>query len=394
MNLLNDDWDPHILCLADDLTGALEVGSKFAACRLSSLVCSDLCVQIAAAAGTQALVIDAQTRHLEPAQAEATVCRLAREGFRTGLRCVYKKTDSTLRGNIAAELRGLMSSYPGMPLLYAPAYPSLGRTVRNGCLYVEGVPVNQSSFGRDRLNPAREAHIPTLLQPLPVISIRTGELAGMRPGTVYVFDGVTEDEVREVAQIITRSDQLVLAAGPAALAQNLAELARLPRCRPEPTPVIASCLVINGSRHEQSLLQIRAAVEAGWLQGAPGEVPALISRCGWVLMELPAPPSSSPTRFASRMGEVAMELLSRIDLDAVVIFGGDTSRGIVDALGRPPLYPVAEVLPGVPVAKILAADLAGRAPGRNRDLYLITKAGGFGPPDVLARIRECTGSSW
>ena len=35
-----------------------------------------------------------------------------------------------------------------------------------------------------------------------------------------------------------------------------------------------------------------------------------------------------------------------------------------------------------------AAQLAEFLPGRNRELFLITKAGGFGGPDVLCRIRK------
>jgi uncharacterized protein YgbK (DUF1537 family) len=50
--------------------------------------------------------------------------------------------------------------------------------------------------------------------------------------------------------------------------------------------------------------------------------------------------------------------------------------------------PVTEVVPGVPVTRIEARQLARVLPGRRRDLFLITKAGGFGEQDVLCRVRE------
>jgi uncharacterized protein YgbK (DUF1537 family) len=45
-------------------------------------------------------------------------------------------------------------------------------------------------------------------------------------------------------------------------------------------------------------------------------------------------------------------------------------------------------VPGVPVTRISAEALAAVLPGRKRDLYFITKAGGFGDPDVLAQVRS------
>jgi uncharacterized protein YgbK (DUF1537 family) len=297
------------------------------------------------------------------------------------------KTDSTLRGNIGAEFRGLMSACPGLPLFYVPAYPGLGRTVVRGRLYVDGVPVDRSPYGLDFLNPARESWIPALLRPLPVECLRARDLAASRPGTVYVFDGASEREIRDAARIIAGRDGLTLAAGPAALAGHLAELADLPRERAESVPPLRSCLVISGSLHDRSRAQIRAALEAGWPSAPPEHVPELISRFGWVVLELTGSPGLSAAEFAARTGEMVSQVLNRTDPDAFVVFGGDTCRGIVDALGGPPLYPVSEVLAGVPAARISAADLIGQA-GRGRCLYLITKAGGFGPTDVLTQIRE------
>jgi uncharacterized protein YgbK (DUF1537 family) len=65
---------------------------------------------------------------------------------------------------------------------------------------------------------------------------------------------------------------------------------------------------------------------------------------------------------------------------ALIVFGGDTAFGILDALGRPAIHPVLEILPGVPLS-------------RTGGLFLVTKAGGFGPPDVLVRIREIMGKA-
>jgi uncharacterized protein YgbK (DUF1537 family) len=43
-------------------------------------------------------------------------------------------------------------------------------------------------------------------------------------------------------------------------------------------------------------------------------------------------------------------------------------------MGHPPIYPLEEILPGVPASVV------------RKDLILISKAGGFGPVDVLDMI--------
>ena len=80
---------------------------------------------------------------------------------------------------------------------------------------------------------------------------------------------------------------------------------------------------------------------------------------------------------AAATGELLRNILERVKLDALTIFGGDTTYGILTALGNPPLCPLGEIVPGVPISKIAGADL-----------HLITKAGGFGPVDVLCAIRR------
>lgn len=104
-----------VLALADDLTGALEVGAKFAGAGIASLVTTRLAV-----VPGDVLVIDTETRHLPAAEAWRRVFHIA-SSARASL--VYKKTDSTLRGNIGAELEAVTVANPGALLHYAPAYP-------------------------------------------------------------------------------------------------------------------------------------------------------------------------------------------------------------------------------------------------------------------------------
>jgi uncharacterized protein YgbK (DUF1537 family) len=128
-NLDTDGGQMRILALADDATGALEAGAQFAREIMPVPVWFGVeSPDLEMFAGPECLVIDTETRHLTPSEAGARVRRFARPD----IAAVYKKTDSTLRGNIAAEFRALRDAYPERPLVYVPAYPDLGRTVVSG----------------------------------------------------------------------------------------------------------------------------------------------------------------------------------------------------------------------------------------------------------------------
>ena len=153
----------RILALADDLTGALEVGARFAAAGVSCAVGFARQFDAVVRPDVTALVLDTETRHVDDAEAYSRIAALARAARENHVRLLYKKTDSTLRGPIAGEFRALVEVWAGTPLLYVPAYPAMGRTVRGGVLYVEGVPVDRTSFARDLLDPVRESSIPAML---------------------------------------------------------------------------------------------------------------------------------------------------------------------------------------------------------------------------------------
>ena len=172
----------EILVLADDLTGALETGAKFAAAGVGAVVL----LPGGETADAPAVVIDTETRHAPPEEAARIVESHARAALAAGARLVYKKTDSTLRGNIGAEL-GALARAAGTELVYAPAYPRMGRTVRAGRLYVDGVPVSETAFARDPLDPVRESAVARVL-------------AAQTDAAIRVWDGESEAEIEAAAR--------------------------------------------------------------------------------------------------------------------------------------------------------------------------------------------------
>ena len=350
-----------ILALADDMTGALEIGAKFRAAGIYSLVSA----KPIAARSADAVIFDTETRHSSPEAARQEIRRFVLSSGAVRPQLIYKKTDSTLRGNISAEMQALVELFPEFRIGYAPAYPALGRTVKDGVLFVDGIAVSDTAFAYDILNPIHDSRVSSILEP------------GL-PCTI--FDGMTDADLVTTATTILSDDRMRIAAGPAGLAAAIAQRISAPRRDPPPLPKVRTCLVMNGSLHERAAAQMRCAEEQGHASFNPG--------AAWRILRRSYPSGATPAEVAMENGKYVLEQIASDAPDGVLVIGGDTAFAVVTALGLPTLTPISEVVPGSPISRIEAAQIAEILPGRKRDLFLITKAGGFGALDTLCRIRE------
>jgi uncharacterized protein YgbK (DUF1537 family) len=235
--------------------------------------------------------------------------------------------------------------FPNRRLIYAPAYPDMGRTVKSGELFVWGTPVHQTEFAHDRWNPVQCAKIESVLGDLPV----------------SVLDGECNADIELAARTILAEPRPQVCAGPAALAGALAFNLQNGVRREVHLPKVSRCLVVNGSLHEVSSQQMQWAEDAGFFNE------------DWVRFEERL--EGAGLDRAVEIGERVAGTIRSSDYDGLVVFGGDTAFGIHRSLGAVPFEPIGEVTAGVPIS-------------RSAGLWWVTKAGGFGAPDVLGTIRE------
>ena len=120
--------------VADDLTGALDAAGQWARLGLGTYVV----LGAGPAPDTGAVAVHTGSRS---ALAEQARLRARQAAQLLHDRKVYKKVDSTFRGNIGAEVEGLLEGLGLQRALIAPAFPAAGRTVQGGILYVYGVPL-------------------------------------------------------------------------------------------------------------------------------------------------------------------------------------------------------------------------------------------------------------
>ena len=97
-----------LLVLADDFTGGLDTGAQFAAAGIPTVVTTNPAYCAADHEEDTVLVVDVETRHLLPEKARQIVEQTIRAAIAHGFTDIYKKTDSALRGNLGAELQGVL----------------------------------------------------------------------------------------------------------------------------------------------------------------------------------------------------------------------------------------------------------------------------------------------
>ena len=335
---------PSGLVLADDATGALECASLLATLHLD--VTLSLNAPPTSASGI--LVVDTESRHLA---ADDAATRL--RSWTAPL--IFKKTDSTLRGNIAAELLELARL---RPVVYLPAYPALGRTVREGRLLVNGIPVHETEFAHDPRHPVRSSTVADLFPAGVTINVRHPDELKLAAGRILICDAATDEDLARFALALRNLP--VTVAGPAGFIPPWASLSRFPSRPPAPLPPVSQWLIVCGSRHPQSRRQ--ADVAAG---------------LGFPVLRSDDAPSPSPENVARDLARRAAEAIAHTRPQGVLLMGGDTAWALWQALGIRTLQPLPELLPGI---------AACRAP--DHGLLFVTKAGGFGDDTLVRTIAD------
>lgn len=182
-----------VLALADDLSGAAETAA--ALCLPGRIVLGPATGGSAAVAppvAGEALVLDLDTRQLDPGEAARVVRETVRDMARATVRdagndtVLIKKTDSLLRGNLAAEAAAYAEGAGG--LVIAPALPVAGRTVCDGVVHLHGTPLHETDAWRAEAGSVPRSvaealgDLRTEVVPLAVVRSSGRELAGL-PGT-------------------------------------------------------------------------------------------------------------------------------------------------------------------------------------------------------------------
>jgi len=418
-------------CIADDLTGATDLGVTLAREGLSVIQANGVPAAGMAVPPADAMVVALKSRTSPPDEAIGeALSALAWLRARGAERIYFKYCstfDSTPRGNIGPVTEALQQALgvaPGDPPTPAtPAYPRNGRTVYLGHLFVGEVLLSDSGMRNHPLTPMTDANL------VRVLAAQTRGKVGLVAAT-DIERGI--DAVRRRLAALaaagcrhaildaTRDDHLVvagaaclalpLATGGAGLALGLAR-ALAPRAQPgggawslpQPRGPVAW---LSGSCSETTRAQIAAVrdtvtairLDPLALAGDPDLVVSIAGRAIAALGEQPilVYATVEPEAVANAQQVLGVEraatliedafrrvagALAEAGVRAFVVAGGETSGAVVEALGVRALAIGPEIDPGVPWTLAVGGE-----PYR-----LALKSGNFGGRDFFVTATAMLG---
>lgn len=378
----------RIAVIADDLTGALDTGVQFSNWGFDVQVTDDPMSSLA-----DVVVVNTNSRGLEPGRAYDLVFNVAEKV--SGFDLIYKKTDSTLRGNVGTEIQAVLDATGEETAVLTPCYPPTARCVIDGYLLVDGIPLDRTEYSSE--HGSRHSYIPDLLRKQmtrPVIQLGDPSDIQNHSG-ILVVDSENEADLLEVARNLPGIKVIAGSAGlAAAIAENIVN----------PSPVLS----VIGSMRTVTQRQTRVLEERLGAEFIPldtlkalnlepqvevlhGALKALRNGKDVIITSAPDHETVEMTlktaafleissvelevRITNSLANTAKELIEQVPLSGVILSGGATAMAVCATLSVREISIIEELRPGIPLLRL-------------DEINAVTKAGGFGEPDALIQASQ------
>ena len=430
----------RLAIIADDLSSATDCGAQVVRNSLSVVVPLGGYSLPPQARTAQVISIDTDSRSLLADQAYAKVKTASQQLVAEGWTHFYKSVDSTLRGNLGAEIEAVLDIVRPDCAIIAPAFPKYGRTTAAGVQYLYDRPLHETEFGTDPTAPVKDANIARRLAAgsqrkagrLTLDQVRADptqientlrELLSHRVELVVV-DIAEQDDLKRICLGLSQSNLRIVWVGSTGLAEfvplalevdsssetlnqnhsldsrpalalvgSASETTRQQLMHAQtnngvniihldPTQIIQNSTTA-AVELEQAKSNLRAALDSG-------HDAALVVRASRdkvaATQQLGATLNLSATQVAQRivdgLAQVGGRLVREGSVSGIVATGGDTANALCNALGAQALEILGEVEAGIPIMRLLGEE----------SLPLVTKAGGFGSPaaigDALVKVKQ------
>ena len=405
--------------VADDFTGASDIANTLAKGGLSTV--QFLGVPTKPALETcEAGVVALKSRSIPAADAVALSMDafewLRAQGCRQFVFKYCSTFDSTPQGNIGPVGEALAGALDVKGVAACPAFPTAGRTLYQGHLFVGDRLLSESGLENHPLNPMtdpdlrrwleRQSKDPVGLVPWAIVRQGGGTLrkaldaAAARGERLVIVDAISDDDLLAIgdacaeALLITGGSGIALGLPRNFIRQGLATGSGSAFQGVDgPEAILAgSCskatlqqIEVHRQAHPVLQVEVEAVMEgavtpealAAFVHNHEGEAPLVYSSAApakvRALQEM-----HGREAIATALDTLFAETAARLVYDGVrrlVVAGGETSGAVVSALSLDSLAIGPEIDPGVPA--LAAAD--------GRPLALALKSGNFGAPDFFAK---------
>ncbi|MBW1697213.1 MAG: four-carbon acid sugar kinase family protein [Deltaproteobacteria bacterium] len=409
------------MVVADDLSGACDTVVQFKRFGYSALVLNKTDNAEKYLDRYEAMAVTTNSRDLTPAAARKAVKQVCRFLKRIRPKTIYKKIDSTWRGNIGAELEVMIKELQVDFALVCSAYPENKRLALGGYLLVDGKLLHHTAMARDPASPIRKGYLPDLLADqteLPVFhlslkliekghdSVASFITEGIKKGPCLILaDATEESHLNTIACLKSELFPSFFLAGSAGLS------AAFLRCqRQESEGPSLPILIVAGSVNPKSISQVDRLLKMEnvkelympWqmlLDSRAGHLQKLVSQGIDILSKgtdlvirtcRSADEAEAAKAQGKRTGRKGAEIatviseglqqcaggiLRQVKVSGMMVTGGTTAVKLLEAVGAEGIEVNQEIEPGVPLGQIVGGELSGTK--------ILTKAGGFGSPEVF-----------
>lgn len=412
-----------LVIIADDLTGALDTGVQFSKKNMSTIVTTDLNFNFEdICKEADVLVIDTESRHIPADEAKERVKSVLSKFNKEEIKFFYKKTDSTLRGNLGSEIEGFMEGLNINEVSFIPAFPSGKRTVKDGVLYVNNVKLAETQFAMDILNPVTDSFIPDIINKQSNINVKLKDIneefspQDDKEKHIYIFDSENIENMENIGKILHNKNQLNYTIGNAGFAEILTHYIKSDTKKEKIILEDDRILFVCGSVNITSLKQCKYAEKIGYCSDSlkfgniisedyknsdnyitdkeyfkekinnnkkfllrTSDSEDVIKKAIEYTEKNSISMEDLTSNIANSTGQLVSDLIREHEIRNLIIFGGDTLMGILKNIGCQYIIPVSEIFPGV---------VFTRAVGKDTAINVITKAGGFGEESIIERINE------
>jgi uncharacterized protein YgbK (DUF1537 family) len=406
--------NPHTLIgvIADDLTGQNATGILLRRRGFRTASLTGMEWPSDGLRGYDCVCVNTDSRALPARKAYDRVARAAAMIRAHQGRPLAKRIDSTLRGNLGAELEAVLNAIgPASVAVVTGAFPASGRTTRGGNLYVGGVLLAETAVRHDPRRPITESHVPTLLAAQTQFPVGYLALDVVRAGAEAVApalrkqakDGIrmicadaeTDEDITAIGMGMALSGLCAVAADPGPL--TAAYVAALTAHRRRRVMVVTGSVALNTVEQlallERELGAHLVTVDAGALARGEQVAEREITRVVDLLAAIPRdtavmgvktsplmnlPDQEAAELIAAGFAELtARSLQSMPDIAGMYTSGGDITLAVCRRLGATAINLVEEILPLAVAGRLLG--------GIHPDLYVVTKGGLVGGPDAAVR---------
>jgi D-threonate/D-erythronate kinase len=344
-----------LLIIADDLTGACDAAVAFTASH------GPIRVELTAkhpAPGLPVQALITVSRDVRPREGDARIREIALHLPQDAE--VFKKIDSVFRGNTAAELCASLHRLPYDLAVLAPAYPALGRRVRQGSIYIQDV-VGDRTIALSTLlaNLGCEPHALPAGLPQPAIAEHMRRALD-HPSRAILCDAWEQADLTEIVHAAHSLEKRILWIGSGGLAHALAAQFQPVPTAPATPHRRGSILFFIGSPHPVTRAQLQHLQQNS--DASARIIPIVLSQTT-----------------ESDIRTIATSLAPQ-SIGCLLMTGGDTAHFVCRALGINALRLEREFAPGVPLATAEEGPFDGTP--------VVLKSGGFGEPDLFCRLLE------